>query len=91
MKEVKLTLTPRVTGATIGLARSIFLIAGIAAALYVLQPVLLALAVIGFIPMWLASLASSRQMYRWWRSMVCMRDWQLCSLWIDDCLLQRAL
>ena len=58
-----------VTGSTIGLARSIFLIAGIAAALYVLQPILLVLAVIGFIPMWLASLASSRQMYRWWRSM----------------------
>jgi len=35
----------------------------------VLQPVLLALTVVGFIPMWLASLASSRQMYRWWRSM----------------------
>ena len=58
-----------VTGSTIGLARSIFLIVGIAAALYVLQPILLVLAVIGFIPMWLASLASSRQMYRWWRSM----------------------
>ena len=58
-----------VTGSTIGLARSVLLIAGIAAALYVLQPILLVLAVIGFIPMWLASLASSRQMYRWWRSM----------------------
>jgi ATP-binding cassette subfamily B protein len=58
-----------VTGATIGLARSIFLIIGIAAALYVLQPILLLLTVIGFIPMWFASLASSRQMYRWWRSM----------------------
>jgi ATP-binding cassette subfamily B protein len=58
-----------VTGATIGLARSIFLIVGIAAALYVLQPILLLLTIVGFIPMWLASLASSRQMYRWWRSM----------------------
>jgi ATP-binding cassette subfamily B protein len=58
-----------VTGATIGLARSVFLIIGIAAALYVLQPILLLLTIIGFIPMWFASLASSRQMYRWWRSM----------------------
>jgi ATP-binding cassette subfamily B protein len=58
-----------VTGSTIGLARGVFLIAGIAAALYVLQPILLALTLIGFIPMWFASLASSRQMYRWWRSM----------------------
>jgi ATP-binding cassette subfamily B protein len=58
-----------VTGSTIGLVRGLLLIVGIAAALYVLQPVLLALTIVGFIPMWLASLASSRQMYRWWRSM----------------------
>jgi ATP-binding cassette, subfamily B, bacterial len=35
----------------------------------VLQPILLALTVAGFVPMWFASVASSRQMYRWWRSM----------------------
>jgi len=58
-----------VTSATIGLIRSLLLIIGIAAALYVLQPILLALTVAGFIPMWIASLASSRQMYRFWRSM----------------------
>jgi ATP-binding cassette subfamily B protein len=58
-----------VVGSAIGIARGIFLIIGIAAALYVLQPILLALTVVGFVPMWLASLASSRQMYRWWRSM----------------------
>ena len=58
-----------VTGSTIGLARGFFLIAGIATALYVLQPILLGLTVVGFIPMWLASVASSRQMYRWWRQM----------------------
>ncbi|HYK97930.1 MAG TPA: ABC transporter ATP-binding protein [Candidatus Acidoferrales bacterium] len=58
-----------VTGSTIGVARGIFLVFGIAVALYVLQPVLLGLAVVGFIPMWLASVASSRQMYRWWRQM----------------------
>src|SRR3954468_3175772 len=58
-----------VVGSAIGIARGLFLVAGIAAALYVLQPVLLLLTLVGFVPMWLASLASSRQMYRWWRSM----------------------
>jgi ATP-binding cassette subfamily B protein len=58
-----------VTGSAIGLARSIFLIVGVAVALYVLQPILLVIAIVGFIPMWLASLASSRAMYRFWRSM----------------------
>ncbi len=58
-----------VTGSTIGLVRGVLLVIGIAAALYVLQPILLALTLVGFVPMWLASLASSRQMYRFWRSM----------------------
>jgi ABC-type multidrug transport system fused ATPase/permease subunit len=58
-----------VTDAALGLARSLFLIVGVAAALYVLQPILLLLAVIGFVPMWLASVASSRQSYYFWRSM----------------------
>jgi ABC-type multidrug transport system fused ATPase/permease subunit len=58
-----------VTGSAIGLARSLFLIVGVAAALYVLQPILLFLALVGFIPMWLASAASSRQTYHFWRSM----------------------
>jgi ATP-binding cassette subfamily B protein len=58
-----------VVGSTIGIIRGVFLIVGIAAALYVLQPILLALTVVGFVPMWIASVASSRQMYRWWRSM----------------------
>jgi ATP-binding cassette subfamily B protein len=58
-----------VTGSTIGLVRGVLLIVGIAAALYVLQPILLVLTLVGFVPMWLASLASSRQMYRFWRSM----------------------
>jgi ATP-binding cassette subfamily B protein len=58
-----------VTGAAISLARSIFIIAGVAAALYVLQPVLLLIAVIGFVPMWLASMATSRTMYKFFRSM----------------------
>ena len=58
-----------VVGSAIGIARGVWLVGGIALALYVLQPVLLGLTVLGFVPMWLASLASSRQMYRWWRSM----------------------
>jgi ATP-binding cassette subfamily B protein len=58
-----------VTGSTIGLARGVFLIIGIATALYVLQPVLLALTIVGFVPMWIASVLSSRQIYRFWRSM----------------------
>jgi ATP-binding cassette subfamily B protein len=58
-----------VTGAAISLARSVFLIIGVAAALYVLQPVLLVIATLGFVPMWLASMATSRVMYRFFRSM----------------------
>src|SRR5207245_6867424 len=44
-----------VTGSAIGLARSLFLIAGVAAALYVLQPILLVLAIVGFVPICVAS------------------------------------
>src|SRR5437867_9240175 len=58
-----------VTGSAIGLARSLFLIVGVAAALYVLQPILLVLAIVGFVPMWLASAATSRQTYWFWKSM----------------------
>ena len=58
-----------VTSSAIGLARSLFLIIGVAAALYVLQPILLVLAIVGFVPMWLASAATSRQTYHFWRSM----------------------
>src|SRR6267142_3831085 len=58
-----------VTDAALGLARSLFLIIGVAAALYILQPILLVLAIVGFVPMWLASVASSRQSYFFWKSM----------------------
>ena len=58
-----------VTGSAISLARSVFLIIGVGVALYLLQPILLVIAIVGFVPMWLASLASSRAMYRFWRSM----------------------
>src|SRR5256886_15526989 len=57
-----------VTGAAIGLVRGVALIIGVAAALYVLQPVLPLIAVIGFVPMRLASTAASRTMYRLFRS-----------------------
>src|ERR1700682_2167057 len=42
-----------VTDAALGLARSIFLIVGVAAALYVLQPILLLLAIVRVVPVWL--------------------------------------
>ncbi len=58
-----------VTDAALGLARSLFLIVGVGAALYLLQPILLVLAIVGFVPMWLASAASSRQTYFFWKSM----------------------
>src|SRR5213593_5059243 len=58
-----------VTGSAIGLARSLFLIIGVAAALYILQPSALGRASVGVVPMWLASAASSRQTYSFWRSM----------------------
>jgi ATP-binding cassette subfamily B protein len=58
-----------VTGSVIGLARNLFLLVGIAAALYILQPILLVLALVGFVPMWLASAASSRQTYQFFKSM----------------------
>jgi len=53
----------------IAIARSLFLIVGIAVALYLLQPVLLVIALVGFVPMSLASAASSRYTYQFWRSM----------------------
>src|SRR2546428_8978967 len=58
-----------VTGAAIVLVRGVALIIGLAAALSGLQPVLLLIAVIGFVPMWLASMPTSRTMYRFFRSM----------------------
>src|SRR5437773_3038069 len=59
----------RVTGAANGLVRGVALIIGVAAALCVLQPLLQLIAVSGFVPMWLASMATSRTMYRFFRSM----------------------
>ncbi|TMF76015.1 MAG: ABC transporter ATP-binding protein [Chloroflexi bacterium] len=53
----------------ITIARALFLIVGIAVALYVLQPVLLVIAIVGLVPMWFASAASSRQAYKFARSM----------------------
>src|ERR1700716_2546241 len=53
----------------ITIARGLFLIVGIAVALYVLQPVLLVIAFVGLVPIWFASAASSRQAYTFWKSM----------------------
>ena len=53
----------------ITLARSLFLIVGIAAALYILQPVLLAIAFVGLVPISFASAAGSRQAYKFAKSM----------------------
>ncbi|HEV8534498.1 MAG TPA: hypothetical protein VGR87_02100 [Candidatus Limnocylindria bacterium] len=58
-----------VAQSAITIARGLFLVAGIAAALYVLQPVLLVIAIAGLVPIALASAASSRQTYKFWKSM----------------------
>ncbi|HET8569240.1 MAG TPA: ABC transporter ATP-binding protein [Candidatus Limnocylindria bacterium] len=55
-----------VTWSVIGLARSIFVIAGVAIALVFLQPVLVLIAVLGFLPTWLSATAMSRAMHRFW-------------------------
>ena len=56
-----------VTWSIIGLARSIFLIVGVAIALLLLAPVLVLIAIGGFIPLWIAQTATSRAMYTFWR------------------------
>jgi ATP-binding cassette subfamily B protein len=53
----------------ITIARGLFLIVGIAVALYILQPVLVVIAIVGLVPIWFASAASSRQAYKFARSM----------------------
>ena len=53
----------------ITIVRGLFLIVGIAVALYILQPVLLVIAIVGLVPIWFASAASSRQTYKFARSM----------------------
>jgi len=53
----------------ITIARGLFLIAGIAAALYLLQPVLLVIAIVGLVPISIASAAGSRQSYKFSKSM----------------------
>jgi ABC-type multidrug transport system fused ATPase/permease subunit len=53
----------QVTFSTIGLVRSLATIVGVAAALFFLQPLLLAVIVIGFVPTWLTSMAISRRVH----------------------------
>src|SRR5438093_12352150 len=53
----------------ITLARGLFLIAGIAVALYLLQPILLVISIVGLVPISFASAAGSRQAYKFAKSM----------------------
>jgi ATP-binding cassette subfamily B protein len=56
-----------VTWSVIGLARSVFLIVGVAVALLLLEPILVLIAIGGFVPLWIAQTATSRAMYTFWR------------------------
>lgn len=58
-----------ITAAAVGLGRDLFLVIGIAAALYLLEPLLLALSVIGVIPLCLVTRAVGRETYGFFRSM----------------------
>jgi len=54
----------QVTFSTIGLVRNVATIAGVAAALFVLEPLLLVVIVIGFVPTWITSMAISRRVHQ---------------------------
>ena len=54
----------QVTFSTISLIRSLATIAGVAAALFILEPLLLVVIVIGFVPTWLTSMAISRRVHQ---------------------------
>jgi len=54
----------QVTFSTIGLVRNTATIAGVAAALFVLEPLLLVVIVIGFVPTWITSMAISRRVHQ---------------------------
>ena len=58
-----------VAQAAITIARGLFLIAGIGVALYILQPILLVIAIVGLVPTAFASAATSRQLYKFSKSM----------------------
>lgn len=54
----------QVTFSTIGLVRNLATIAGVAAALFLLEPLLLLVIVIGFVPTWITSMAISRRVHQ---------------------------
>ena len=58
-----------VTMSMIGVIRSVSLIVGVGVALYILQPLLLLVALLGFVPMWIARTATSRTIWRFFREM----------------------
>ena len=54
----------QVTFSTVGLVRNIATIVGVAVALFLLEPLLLAVIFIGFVPTWLTSMAISRRVHQ---------------------------
>jgi len=54
----------QVTFSVIGLVRNLATIAGVAAALFLLEPLLLLVVTVGFVPTWLTSMAVSRRVHQ---------------------------
>ncbi|MBI2774195.1 MAG: ABC transporter ATP-binding protein [Chloroflexi bacterium] len=54
----------QVTFSVIGLVRNLATIIGVAVALFILQPLLLAVMIVGFVPTWLTSMAISRRVHQ---------------------------
>ena len=54
----------QVTFSTVGLVRNLATIAGVAVALFLLEPLLLAVILVGFVPTWVTSMAISRRVHQ---------------------------
>ena len=54
----------QVTFSTVGLVRNVATIAGVAVALFLLEPLLLVVIVVGFVPTWITSMAISRRVHQ---------------------------
>jgi ATP-binding cassette subfamily B protein len=54
----------QVTFSTVGLVRNLATIAGVAVALFLLEPLLLAVIFVGFVPTWITSMAISRRVHQ---------------------------
>ncbi len=54
----------QVTFSTVGLVRNVATIAGVAVALFLLEPLLLAVLLVGFVPTWVTSMAISRRVHQ---------------------------